>query len=737
MKKKIFTLLLAVAASVGTMFAEVTVTIDGIRYILDTYNKTAEVTYSAHLNIGKNYSGDIVIPRQITYNSNKYNVTRIGDMAFTGNNSSTYITSISIPNSVKSIGEKAFYRSTLITSVTIPNSVTSIGISAFEGCTGLTSVTLPNSITSIEASTFDYCTSLTSITIPNSVTSIGDWAFFYCSGLTSVTIGNSVTSIGYNAFSYCSGLTSIEIPNSVTSIGEGAFSGCSSLTSVTIPNSVTSIGNYAFAYCSSLTSVTIPNSVTSIGDYVFENCTGLTSVTIPNSVTSIGDYAFYNCSGLTSVTIPYSVTSIGSYAFYNCSGLTSIEIPSSVASIGDGAFMNCVNLTSVTCEAQTPPQIKSLYGTHFFKNVDCSQIPLYVPKKSVSAYQAAVPWREFDPIIGIGNCNGQNVTWLQTGGSDLGEMSTNNTEVWMYNPQYGAVGKKQGGGTGWLLTPSKNLLGMRSITLSFSHTHKFATVLEDELTLWVCADYQGSVEASSWQQLTISPYAANTNWTFVDVSIDVPLNMVGANTVFGFKYVSTSSGYATWEIKDLHLEAECKYVAPETYTITFLNYDGTELQVLTDVEEGTMPVYTGVTPTKPSNEQYTYTFNGWSPEIVEATEDATYTATFSNVLNTYTISANAANGRVEGTGEYACGTIVSLTAIPDNGYVFNRWLDGVKDNPRTITVTGDAEYTALFTLTEGFENIYTSEPVQKVIIDQKVFILRGDKTYTLQGQEVK
>ena len=95
------------------------------------------------------------------------------------------------------------------------------------------------------------------------------------------------------------------------------------------------------------------------------------------------------------------------------------------------------------------------------------------------------------------------------------------------------------------------------------------------------------------------------------------------------------------------------------------------------------------------------------------------------------------NGQVIGGGEYQYGATIDLTAIPNEGYVFDQWFDGVRDNPRTITITGDAEYTALFTSTEGFENIYTSEPVQKVIIDQKVYILRGDKTYTLQGQEVK
>ena len=142
----------------------------------------------------------------------------------------------------------------------------------------LTSVTIGNSITSIGKEAFYQCSSLTSIEIPNSVTSIGDWAFYQCSSLTSIEIPNSVTSIGESAFCGCHSLTSITIPNSVTSIVDGAFYGCSGLTSVTIPNSVTSIGESAFAYCDGLTSVTIGNSVTSIGDLAFKNCTGLTSI---------------------------------------------------------------------------------------------------------------------------------------------------------------------------------------------------------------------------------------------------------------------------------------------------------------------------------------------------------------------------------------------------------------------------------------------------------------------------
>ena len=296
------------------------------------------------------------------------------------------ITDLVIPNSVTSIGSRAFEGCSGLTSVTIPNSVTSIGSSAFSGCSGLTSVTIPNSVTSIGISAFESCSSLTLVTIPNSVTSIGSSAFDGCSGLTSVTIPNSVTSIGNSAFDGCSGLTSVTIGNSVTSIGSMAFYGCSGLTSVTIGNSVTSIGGSAFFDCSGLkkvivpdiaawceisfsgyaanplyyakhifsdenteiTDLVIPNSVTSIGDYAFDGCSGLTSVTIGNSVTSIGSSAFAYCSGLTSVTIPNSVTSIGGSAFYNCSGLTSVEIPNGVTSIGRSAFCVCSSLTSIT-----------------------------------------------------------------------------------------------------------------------------------------------------------------------------------------------------------------------------------------------------------------------------------------------------------------------------------------------------------------------------------------------------
>ena len=461
MKTKLFTLLLAVVASVGTILAwdYERVQIGDLYYNLDATNKTAEVT--SQISSYPYWSTTITtanIPASVTYNSVTYNVTSVGSSAF---NYCTGLTSITIPNSVTSIGDYAFYYCSGLTSVTIPNSVTSIGGGAFLYCSGLTSpvynahvfafmptsyfgaYTIPDGIESIAGYAFSGCSGLTSVTIPNSVTSIGDYAFLDCSVSTINYIGSmdewchkawSPSSISGNYQLQLNGVLqqSTVIPNSVTTIGGNAFSGCTSLTSVTIPNSVTSIGDYAFLNCSGLTSISvamgntvydsrnncnaiietatntlmsgcqktiIPNSVTNIGDAAFFGCRGLTSVTIPNSVTSIGEYAFCNCTGLTSITIPNSVISIGGSAFSGCSGLTSITIPNSVTSIGNSAFYKCSGLTSITCEAMNPPTC----GVYAFEEVPKSI--LYVPFGSEDAYRNAKGWKDFTNIQPIKAAN--------------------------------------------------------------------------------------------------------------------------------------------------------------------------------------------------------------------------------------------------------------------------------------------------------------------------------------------
>ena len=373
MKKIYFLFLLALLPLVASADA---VKIGSIYYNLNADAKTAEVTSNPN-----KYTGEVVIPKTVTYQSVKYKVTSIGGVAFF---ECSGLTSVTIPKSVKSIGWGAFYSCSGLTSVSIPNSVTSIGQFAFYNCSGLTSVAIPSSVTSIGWSAFEMykSNSLTSVYI----TDLAAWCKISFEGRYS-------NPLYYAEHLFLNGteIKDLVIPNSVTSIGDYAFTYCSGLTSVTIGNSVTSIGGYAFCCCRCLTSVTIPNSVTAIGEETFNGCIGLTSLTIPNSVTSIGNNAFQYCSGLTSITIPNSVTSIGDYAFSNCSGLSTIMIGNGINKISNYAFANCVKLSDVYCYAENVP------GTDIdaFSDSYIEYATLHVPVSSVDAYKAAEPWSGF------------------------------------------------------------------------------------------------------------------------------------------------------------------------------------------------------------------------------------------------------------------------------------------------------------------------------------------------------
>jgi hypothetical protein len=239
--------------------------------------------------------------------------------------------------------------------------VTAVETGAFRGRQELKSVTLPNSVTSIGGHAFDGCTGLKSVVLPDSVTSVGDWAFLKCTSLTNVIIGSSVTNFGAFAFYNCSALSRVTFGNRVTSIGELAFYGCNSLASVTVPDSVRNIGYEAFWNCRSLTNVLIGHGVTSIEESAFFGCTRLNSLSIGNSVTNIAASAFGACNSLTKVPLPASVRNIGELAFNNCTNLTSVTLPNSVKTIGASAFAGCTRLASVIFEGNKPPDPSALF----------------------------------------------------------------------------------------------------------------------------------------------------------------------------------------------------------------------------------------------------------------------------------------------------------------------------------------------------------------------------------------
>ena len=658
------------------------------------------------------------------------------------------LASITIPNSVTSIGGGAFSGCSSLTSVTIPNSVTSIGTYAFQGCSSLSSVTIPNNVTSIEAGAFSGCSSLTSVTIPNGVTSIGETAFSGCSSLTSVTIPNSVTSIGGTAFSGCSSLTSITLPDSIKNIKYWTFESCSSLTSITIPNSVTYIDYNAFRGCSSLTSVTIGESVSEIGNSAFENCTSLTSITIGESVSKIGYSAFSGCSSLTSITIPNSIRSIGDWAFRDCSSLTYIELLYIYIVIPDDALRGCINLTDIYVPCGGLAWMQQTWNDNLRQENRLKYKPLpYTVTTIATNGSVSVPQNQCDEmeVIAIPDYGYHFVQWSDGNTENPRSIELTKDTVFsaefapnIYsfsascNENYGSVQATNGNyeylteltisataneGYHFVQWSDGNTDNPRTIILSqdTSFTAEFApniyviTFMNDDSTVISAQQY-------GYGQMPIAP--------------EFPTKAATAEYTYTF---------AGWIPEIVAVIGDATYKATfnatkNSYSITWLNEDGSLIDQTT-VEYGVVPTHAD--PIKENTAEYTYTFAGWIPNVVAVTCDATYRATFNGEVNMYSITTSAINGEVEGAGIYAYGTEIEIKAIPAEGYTFDQWSDSVKDNPRTIIVTSDAEYTALFIQSQGIDDVYATDPVKKVINNDKIYILRGNKTYTLQGQEVK
>lgn len=312
-------------------------------------------------------------------------------------NNIIYYWNIVPPNTLTTIGKKAFYSCTQICSFRFDKAtnITSIGEYAFSG-TNLTSFALPDTIETVSPHLFEGCGSFSMLSISRNLTSIGAYAFNGCSSFATLqtrkgaydgydpenppaadtNLSNSkIKSIGEYAFSG-TGLTNFDLPAGVTIIYEGTFNKCVKLTTFTFHgNTLTYLGNSAFANCTMLKSIALPESSAEqplyyMGSEVFNNCSALTTFSFGTNttITELPSSTFKDCSVLTSVTLPDSITSLNSSVFLGCSMLTTVNNTTQLTSIGSSAFENCTSFTGLNGEtALALPDTLATLGNNAFK----------------------------------------------------------------------------------------------------------------------------------------------------------------------------------------------------------------------------------------------------------------------------------------------------------------------------------------------------------------------------------
>ena len=405
--------------------------------IIDAENHYVEVA-SAEITVG-----NVDVPSTVTYEDTEYTVTAIGRESFRFKE----LTSLTLPNTIKVIKERAIHFCREMESITLPESLESIEKWGLYACYGITSLSIPSSVTTLSPQFIAACYNITSITvdptntvydsrgncngimetatdklvagcqatiIPAETKIIGDYAFDMQTHTYSIILPEGLLEIGEYSFDL-TGLTSIAIPNTVTTLHDNAFFGMSYLSSIHIPASVTNIGNGVLSACIELVAIDVDENSTSYDSR--NNCNSIIdsrtnkliaccmNSVVPEGVTSIGERVASNITLPDYWQLPNTVTSFDSIAFSYCNGIRHFTVPQQVTELPYGIFYHGkfeyvtlpAGIESIKAQAFAGSKIKALYcnssvaptlaSTDIFDNCDLANLTVYIPCGSLESYQ--------------------------------------------------------------------------------------------------------------------------------------------------------------------------------------------------------------------------------------------------------------------------------------------------------------------------------------------------------------
>lgn len=686
------------------------------------------------------YIGDCLIEAKETLSGNytiKPNTRLIANNAFYCPN----LLSISCPESLNYIGDESFAYCSQLTSIDNIVNVLKIGDKAFYNCTTLNNMAMTNTVTSLGVSAFEGCTGLSSITLSENIDSINDKTFKNCSTLVSVKIPNNSTSIGMSAFENNTSLSKVIMNNMVRSIKTQSFYSCSSLDSINFPSELNVIEQYAFQKCTALQHVTFNYGLESIGLMAFNGCTSIDSVFIPISVRTINAGAFFGCLGLKYVLLPDSLEYIDNYTFSGDTSLCEVTIGEQVKSMGYDVFSSCKNLkilhwnaihfpdNSIAGSSTAPFRDCKISELTFGENVEC--IPRYLTYGCSLVKSLVIP---------------HNVTKICQGA--LVGCSSLDTIIWnakhltedyieKQSPFYGKSIKYVEFGDEVEYVPNYLFVSqkIKSVNIpnnitrigrsAFASCSLLKTVnLPDSLTF---IDTLAFSKCSSITEIfipnKIQKICLNTFQECTDL----------AHIGFGdsLKTIESYAFYGCWNMR--YVEFPKNVTAINTGAFSgCTNINRIILHPTTPPICQNCALPTNVPTYIPCGTYNAYSQSDWANYQLQ------YSA-FTYSVNGVAEPITSGNVQIE-TPASVCET-VKIEAIPHSGYYFVQWEDGLTDNPRYEEVTQDTTFVAIFaenSTSDGFGELYADDlKPQKILRDGQIFILRSDRTYTIQGQEVK
>lgn len=289
---------------------------------------------------------------------------------------------------VTALADCAFLARSDITSVTLPDTLRTIGVSAFERCHGLKMITIPAGVTELPEGVFHACEGLETLILKGRVTSLGEGAFSMCRNLRRIQGDlTGVTELPAHVFSDCH-LLEIPALGKLTALGESVFQSCHQLTAFEIPQGVKTVPAFAFNDCVNLKSVTLPDTLEAIGAYAFAYAP-LESIDLPAGVKTLETNAL-NCAG--SVSIPAGMTTIEPGAISTTAALTLSE-ENTAFILQDGALydqaMTRLLWYSASAQAKTftvPSGVRTIDSRAFENNPHVQEIILPADLAEIGGY---------------------------------------------------------------------------------------------------------------------------------------------------------------------------------------------------------------------------------------------------------------------------------------------------------------------------------------------------------------